>query len=1046
MPIKRNVKSTSTGTPINMDSENLPPHEVLFREISFSGTSSYKSVGIPDYNPDDLVGKKGLEIYAKMMNDDQVKAVVTMKKFARLMSSWSIESASSDPKDKEIAEFVRINIDNLEGTFEDTLLNILTALEYGYSITEEIWYRIEKGKWIGKIGLQSLKTKQPFYYSFDSDEFGNLRPNGILYSGGINPTVLSSATPTTSSWLSSTPYSNYLYGSGLPTNKFVIYTYQKEFQNWYGKSDLRAAYRSWWSKELLIRFMNIYMERFGMPTHIATYPKGTKKTDKDALKDILDKVQTKYSIVIPEDIKVSLLQAGGGGESGFSNAIEMHNRFIARSILVPDLLGFTQAMGGGSYALGKKHFDVFLWMLKKLGKDLEESVVGEQIIKRLVDLNFSGVEDYPKFRFEDITEEGTQTKAMIVAAGIQGGFINPTEDWIRAYLSLPEADPEIPLGLPQTSMGMIPEVPLDSGMEDELNQQLEEDGIPPESQVGQYAKSLRKKFFRMRSPIKRTIVPVKVYKDKSIIVSPTKFDKKMKYSIVKKDIENYEQQTVKELSSIVQKQRDAFIKDIEKKRIFEDKNFNEVNKLQLKFVGDFKKELEKRLVKMYLDSKVELLKELIEGDAPIELKVLFQGGIVQDWNPVPPTEAIEYFKRKILAKVTKSNGVKKLLDLATNAELGYYASKAFAISGIERDYILNEAKQIILEGLKNGDSKTAMFDLESLFNEYLETGELKDDNLVTPYRLELIVRQNISEALNAGRKAMLEDEDISDFVPYWEYSAILDDRVRPTHAEMHGRIYRSDDPIWDVIYPPNGFNCRCGIIPITQAEVDREIKNGSGITLSNSTLPPDFPDQGFTKFVEIRDIKIKEFERLDSSITKDESVSKKLVVEYKLEKPEIDSGAIKEKNNFIEKLQEENRELSKKLDEWEKKSIGVSFEENSILKKLLSEKESLIKTLQEKDEVDKISRGRINKTPVGEWIQDIRSTISGKKVFKSKKYQSESISSWINDIKKEVFSEQSSQAISRSIEIKKETEKMDVNDWVKNMKERISRKREGVCD
>ncbi|RAP72216.1 phage head morphogenesis, SPP1 gp7 family domain protein [Candidatus Erwinia dacicola] len=56
--------------------------------------------------------------------------------------------------------------------------------------------------------------------------------------------------------------------------------------------------------------------------------------------------------------------------------------------------------------------------------------------------------------------------------------------------------------------------------------------------------------------------------------------------------------------------------------------------------------------------------------------------------------------------------------------------------------------------------------------------------------------------------------------PYWQYNAIMDGRTRPAHAALHGRIFRWDDPIWNVLFPPNGYNCRCFVRALTQAQVD----------------------------------------------------------------------------------------------------------------------------------------------------------------------------------------------------------------------------------
>ncbi len=35
---------------------------------------------------------------------------------------------------------------------------------------------------------------------------------------------------------------------------------------------------------------------------------------------------------------------------------------------------------------------------------------------------------------------------------------------------------------------------------------------------------------------------------------------------------------------------------------------------------------------------------------------------------------------------------------------------------------------------------------------------------------------------------------------------------------LHSKIFHYDDPIWDTIYPPNGFNCRCHVRALTNGQ------------------------------------------------------------------------------------------------------------------------------------------------------------------------------------------------------------------------------------
>jgi SPP1 gp7 family putative phage head morphogenesis protein len=55
--------------------------------------------------------------------------------------------------------------------------------------------------------------------------------------------------------------------------------------------------------------------------------------------------------------------------------------------------------------------------------------------------------------------------------------------------------------------------------------------------------------------------------------------------------------------------------------------------------------------------------------------------------------------------------------------------------------------------------------------------------------------------------------------PYWEYCTVGDDKVRPEHQLLNGIVLPADDPRWKKIWPPNGWKCRCYIVPRLLSEV-----------------------------------------------------------------------------------------------------------------------------------------------------------------------------------------------------------------------------------
>lgn len=173
---------------------------------------------------------------------------------------------------------------------------------------------------------------------------------------------------------------------------------------------------------------------------------------------------------------------------------------------------------------------------------------------------------------------------------------------------------------------------------------------------------------------------------------------------------------------------------------------------------------------------------------------------------VPPQEAIEYFKRKNI--VTK----KEFGDLRDEAR-----SAAFTVGGVYEADVLQGFKNEIETALANGATQEAVV---KKFKAIL-TGAAHE--MLGDFHLETVFRTNMQTAYGVGRRRAFEE--VADDLPFWEYSAVNDDRTRPAHKACDGLILPADHEFWATHFPPWGFNCRCSVIARADVPVGYDSEN-----------------------------------------------------------------------------------------------------------------------------------------------------------------------------------------------------------------------------
>lgn len=794
----------------------------LMKEISSSETDIQRAISPYNQNLDPVIRAKGIKIYRDMKTDDQVKACLALRKHARLSTPWSISSGEEGNSEADMyAEFIKQTLQRMDGTLEQNLYEIYSAIDYGFSISEKVFYLIPDGDFEGKIGLKALKTKEPYYYDFKIDPYGNIL--GLVYIGprpGSGYGGLS---------LDMNPQSPMLgtVQNPYPPDKFVIYSYNREFGSPYGTSDLQSVFNNWISKRMIIKFWNIFLERYaaGFVWAKVDPDAGLKKQALDQLDDFMRNLSARSGFRGPKGIEIALIQPSATASSAYADAVEFHNRSISHGILCPNLTGFTGGQGGGagptggSHALGKKQFDAFVWIIDKMGRDTEEGIMNEQIISTLMTLNFPNVPPslFPKFKFESIDEANMETRANIISILASQGFVNPDEEWVRAFMTLPKKEPDVVLTKPGVVMpGEDPQ-----GKQTSPNTPTDKSSPAP-------SKNGNADTDKNTTSNKESDEKPKEFKMREL----DSFEKKLKPKQYAESIDTLESQVFEAMTKDLEVIRDRIIDFVDRKGIVESGSAKDLERIPFN-TSNLVDTVKRWLVKAHLDSKLKALEELRDGGVNINIVRKFQDSQapMEPWYPLPPQDAIDFFNKKVVATLIKSDGGKILITLAARKELKYYDDKAFAITGIIRDDILNDAKQVLLNGLKRGDVPGAVKDLKDVFNKYLDSGIAIDGDLLEPHRLNTIVRTNMMDAINHGRRNMFDDPDLKGFVDFFAYSAIIDDRTTPYCLCMDGKKFRMED--LPMLNPPAHFNCRSIAVPITKFEVKDMTAAGEGVEISD---------------------------------------------------------------------------------------------------------------------------------------------------------------------------------------------------------------------
>jgi len=345
-----------------------------FDQVGVSGLKAFSGLLFEEYLPE-LYGDKAQKVYRTMGDDPIVSAVLQAIALILRAVDWRVEPADNgadggnfSAQAEQEAEFAQGLLDDMSHTWEDTIGEILSMLQYGWSYLEIVLKRrmglnqddpAMRSKFDdGRIGIRKLPLR-----SQDSRLKWAMQEDG-----GIN-----------GMWQLPPQGGPLLY---IPIERALLFRTTSKKNSPEGVSILRACYRPWFLKRGVEDHESIGIERelAGLP--VVYMPKAylapTASADKVTVRQQMEalardvKLNSQAGVVLPSEtfqnpdgtwssvpmVKLELLSSSGSKRAIDTDpVVKRYNRLIAMAALADFL---TLGDDKGSYALSANKSELFL--------------------------------------------------------------------------------------------------------------------------------------------------------------------------------------------------------------------------------------------------------------------------------------------------------------------------------------------------------------------------------------------------------------------------------------------------------------------------------------------------------------------------------------------------------------------------------------------------------------------------------------------------------------------------------------------------------------
>ena len=192
-------------------------------------------------------------------------------------------------------------------------------------------------------------------------------------------------------------------------------------------------------------------------------------------------------------------------------------------------------------------------------------------------------------------------------------------------------------------------------------------------------------------------------------------------------------------------------------------------------------------------------------------------------NKLIPQQALDYLKKKKLHPAFSYKDV-------WNEE----HATAFTVAKAMQLDVLSDIKNALEKAVENGitfeqfkkDLKPSLMQKGWWGKRKMTdplTGETVNAQLGSDRRLKTIYSTNLRSAYQKGQYDRTMESDAH---PYLMYRVGASVHHREQHLKWNNLILPKDDHLWNSIFPPNGYGCKCYTVAVTETRKQRYERNG----------------------------------------------------------------------------------------------------------------------------------------------------------------------------------------------------------------------------